>query len=249
MATIGEGDKKNLAEDAYWKKLRAQQKSKPAAGSLGQKSKPAAGSLGQKSKPAAVIPPWVKPVAGAGQAYRDLASSQQRNQYGNLFAGYQNRLGGMQPATYPNAGWQTGNYTGQSGTLSQPYTYGQVMGTNDYNDALYYRVRDYIVDNQSYAPRNMTQTSADKAAIAEMLDILREQRRGFQIGGPGIDEYSQQTLPKNNGRGDYSYSDGGGYGGGYGDYRYPSYASGNDNDINRWYANMVQWNINRPKSG
>jgi hypothetical protein len=47
------------------------------------------------------------------------------------------------------------------------------------------------------------------------------------------------------------FQTGGGYGyGGGGGYRYPSggYSSSARNDINRWYANMVQWNINKPKT-
>ncbi len=48
----------------------------------------------------------------------------------------------------------------------------------------------------------------------------------------------------------YPYEDYGGYGGGGGGggYIYPSYGGGGYNDINRWYANMVQWNINKPKT-
>ena len=46
---------------------------------------------------------------------------------------------------------------------------------------------------------------------------------------------------------------GSGGGGGYGDYpwEYPvySYGGGGAKKINEWYANMVQWNINRPKGG
>ena len=80
--------------------------------------------------------------------------------------------------------------------------------------------------------------------------------------GPEIPDtsYAPPTLPPPTGGGEYyeQYPEWPDYGG-YGGYSYPSssyssptrspsrYNTQTGNDINKWYANMVQWNINKPK--
>lgn len=88
----------------------------------------------------------------------------------------------------------------------------------------------------------------------ERLNILREKRRGYQVGMPGLDfVQNPQVLgspsTNNNGGygsgGGYPFPDFGGYGGyggyGGGGYSYPKYSQ--SQDASKWYQTMVQWNI------
>lgn len=74
------------------------------------------------------------------------------------------------------------------------------------------------------------------------LEVLREQRRGYRVGLPGIDGVTPPQVMGSN------LSPGSGYGGGYSlpDFMYPNYggwAFPKSESASRWYNSMVQWNI------
>lgn len=84
-------------------------------------------------------------------------------------------------------------------------------------------------------------------------DVLPDNTGGGDNGGGGYDQYPPWADLNLRGGGGYG---GGYYGGGYGgggnynvnyNNNYRGGTGSRINDINKWYANMVQWNVNKPR--
>lgn len=95
-------------------------------------------------------------------------------------------------------------------------------------------------------------TTKKQPPTQEELNILREQRRGYQVGMPGIDAVVPPQVLGNNQQPSGDYSGYGGYG--FPSYMFPSYSGGGgwkytpSQSASKWYNTMVQWNIGNENS-
>lgn len=108
----------------------------------------------------------------------------------------------------------------------------------------------------STAPLNY-QNNETQLSREERLNILRENRRGYQVGMPGLDFVQNPQVLGDPTEPEWLYKEGpemlylppydgyggwGGYGGyGGGGWNYPKYNT--SQDASKWYNTMVQWNI------
>ncbi len=174
---------------------------------------------------------WYKQNQAAPYNFAGRGSS---GMWGNAYAGM-NRWTGLPWQNYGNL------------PLEAQYQYGLPTTREDY-----YRMANAF--NQSQMPKNIAGMTTKKVAPTEdELNILREQRRGYNVGMFGIDGVvPPQVLgnpPTNNnggGNSGFMFPDFGGYGGGGGGWSFPSYGGGSykpSETASKWYNTMVQWNI------
>lgn len=167
--------------------------------------------------------------------------NQIRSNLGNTFFGYKPTATGQPMAQDPNfigqSQFNRGSYYDQLSNAYNEYLLGQVSNALG---------RQNQISNTSAYP--------DASTINDMIDQFRYVNRGGGMadqGYTGVDNYIPPQVLDDTGSGDQ-----GGGGGGYGDEGYefpPIYVygggGGGKSDYNKWYNSMVNWNINRPKSG
>lgn len=197
-----------------------------------------------------------------GDRYQNYAYNQpsSNSAYAARYGGGKSFTPTGQQYAMPAAGYKTGTYTGQFGSLAKPYTYGQTMQPSDYqalSDQNTLRLLDIIsrkiVNKQSNA---VTDTTSSGDQLNETINDVQQSRDAEEFNIPPDvlpDEIPDQVQLMGWNYGPMFYPSGGGYGGGgggYGGYRYPRYSSGGSNDnASKWYERMVNWKIRRDKNG
>lgn len=269
--------KASLADTSYWQRwLRAQQKkaipktttvNRPAAGQLGKKTETSADRnrirRGTAKKPAPQLPPKPGNKIVSGQL-GDVEGTRERQAQNSWVNWYRDRGGGF------NIPYNSSIIYGNKNIWQNPFknpviptmeTMGGKQFSNGNTWLDYFRegpftlnpstkrwddvntggvLNPYSLDNNPMIQKVLIDNGvipdlwASFSAPPDQLPPANPQPdTGGGGGGGGYYEYPELS-----------------YGGGGGGYRYPSYSyGGSNNDINRWYANMVQWNINRPKNG
>jgi len=277
MARIieGSGNKNSRGDaDSYYDKLKKKQQAATKTSSVSTATtkdlltnRPAKESYGELWRRLnKTMEAGVNKIMKLGDRYQNYAYNQpsSNSAYAARYGGGKSFTPTGQQYAMPAAGYKTGTYTGQFGSLAKPYTYGQTMQQSDYqalSDQNVQRLLDIIsrniVNKQSNA---VTDTTSGGDQLNETINDVQQSRDAAEFNiPPGVlpdqnanqDQNQQQLMGWN--YGPMFYPSGGGYGGGgggYGGYRYPRYSSGGSNDnASKWYERMVNWKIRRNKNG
>ena len=205
----------------------------------------------------ALTPMGTPMTTQTGGVYGGYGAGLSAGDYRTMMNEYKNRYGGLvppDPSLY-RTGTPSTTATGIAEPFTRPPEWAGTMvtdaGYNEYLDALRYGTRGGGMASQGY-------TGVDTYVPPEELPLGGGGGDNSGGGGGYYDPYGY-TWGDMNLRGGGGYG-GGGYGyGGYGGNNYKinynnNYRSGGgtgtrSNDIASWYANMVNWNVNRPKGG
>ena len=183
-----------------------------------------------------------------GNAYQQYAYNQ-----GSSNTDYTNRYNnGYSFAPTGNQYAQSTPYYKSGEYMGKQYTYGQAMDRGDFgmlSEAQRVRLQS-IIDKRNALNLTQDNTLGGTGLTPEEEALLRqENRRGFQIGGPGLivnqpPQVLPGTSPAPTDTYPYPYPT-------FQQFSYPTYSGGGSsgwsypqsNNASNWYNAMVQWNI------